>query len=256
MSQIDRVSTKIVEHYYIQIKTNPYKVQTVKRKKAEMPQINLPRKWERVKRAPWSFSSKISQSPRKDGEDQSKITLAKRFIDHILEQDGPVEGTYFVEKYEDEMRIFFDKSKLPDHSTLIALYSARWITLTCPFCGKPARPPLFKNEYASGSEILLHECEAEYFCDLEYNDTSFEPVPIMPEKESRWLGVIIHNYDVFTGLVGFALNNDFDVLHPSARLNHVIFRVRKKSKIGRLGYTTTDVHGNSVTILFDGPIRM
>ena len=50
--------------------------------------------------------------------------------------------------------------------------------------------------------------------------------------------------------VGFALNDDFDVMHPSAGLSHVIFRVRNNSKIGRLGYSTTDVHGESVVKFF------
>lgn len=54
----------------------------------------------------------------------------------------------------------------------------------------------------------------------------------------------------------FALSNDFDLLNPSALLNHVILRVKKMNKIGRLGYTTADIHGESVMILFDGPIRM
>jgi len=228
----------------------------MKKKKIDIPRLNLPRKWKRVKRAPWSFSSKVSHRPRKDGKDQSKITLAKRFIEHVREQDGPIEGTFVVEKLDDEMRISFDRLKLPRYSTLMDLYSAHWINLTCPFCGEPAKQPLFYDKHSSVSEIQIHECGAEYFCDLNHSETSFEPAPILPEKGSRWLGVVIHNYSLFTGLVGFALNDDFDMMNPSALLSHVIFRVRKNTKIGRLGYTTTDVHGEPVVVMFGGPIRM
>ncbi len=228
----------------------------MKRKKKELTKLDLPRKWERRKRSPWSFSSKINNNPRKDGKVQSKITLAKRFIDHIEKQGGFVKGTYFVETFDDGMQIFFDKAKLPRPSTLKELYTARWIPLTCPFCGEPAPPPLFKDERASVSETLIHECEAEYFCDLEHSDMSWDPDPQEPQVETQWLAVIIHNYSVLTSLVGFSLHNDFDMMNPSTMLNHVIFRVKKDQKIGKLGYASTDNHGDDVAIFFSGPVWM
>jgi hypothetical protein len=225
-------------------------VTIVKKKSKKLPELKLPPKSRRKKKVPWSFSSKVSSSPRKDGKGQSKITIAKRFINHVENQSGNVEGTFSVETIEDGMQIYFDKEKLPDTPTLNTLYTARWIPLTCPICGAPAPPPLFMDARASVSEILIHECGAEYFCDLEHSDLSWGEDPQEPQEDPQWRGIIIHNYSVLTSLVGFSLSNDFDMMNPSSMLKHVIFRVKKDQTIGRLGYTSTDNHGDDVAVLF------
>jgi len=231
-------------------------VNIMKSKDEELFKLDLPRKWERRKKVPWSFSSRISSNRRKDGKAQNKITLAKRFIDYVEKKGGFIEGTFSVETFDDGMQIFFDKEKLPETQALNELYTACWVPLTCPFCGKRVPPPLFKDRHERVSETIIHECGAEYFCDLEHSDLSWDSIPEVTHEETQWLGIIIHNYNILTSWVGYSLHNDFDMMNPSTMLAHVIFRVKKDRKIGKLGYTTRDIYGKSVTVLFAGTIRM
>ena len=172
-----------------------------------------------------SYSMIVVTNKRPDGRFQYKVTLPKRLGDAAMSGKVNTTGEFTLSEIgyggSDPTMIFtLERFSNPSEAVQEEFMRAEWKSLTCPFCGEPATPPLFPEGGEPISEKLVHSCGSRYYADRSDTRRAQEWEQIKGTDRS-WR--IVHNYHVLLGKVAQNLSPDFDVDDGGTRLCHVIF---------------------------------
>ena len=173
-----------------------------------------------------SYTLRVVTNERPDGKSQYKVTLPKPLGDMAKAIDDTVNGEFFLSQAklgDEQLDLYMTMSLFRNPSEPIQqlLMKTHWQDLICPYCKKPATPPLFPKGAEAISHKLSHQCGATYYVDRSDRKSERQWDDLAKRSHGDWC--IVHNYHIQIGKVGVDLDPDFDVDEYCTCLAHVIF---------------------------------